>query len=67
MQTPAQPYAISIKEACQRLGISRYTVTRLIRAHAFHAIKVGRRVIIPVDSLSDWLHGEQQSQGMTSW
>ena len=62
MQTPAQPYAISIKEACQRLGISRYTVTRLIRAHAFHAIKVGRRVIIPVDSLSDWLHAKPGSE-----
>lgn len=67
MTTHTEPYAISVKEACQRLGLSRYTLGRLIRAHAFHALKVGRRVLIPVDSLTDWLHGKPYPQRSQSW
>lgn len=57
MDTTTQPFAISIAQACQRLGLSRWTVNRLINTHSLYAMRVGRRVLIPVDSLNDWLHG----------
>ena len=57
MDTTTQPYAISIAQACQRLGVSRWTINRLINTHTLYAMRVGRRILIPVDSLNEWLHG----------
>jgi excisionase family DNA binding protein len=38
-------------EVAKRLGISKQTVDRLIRSGNLRAVKLGRRVLIPVEAV----------------
>jgi excisionase family DNA binding protein len=59
MQQPVQvdPIAVSIAHACQMLGLSRYSVCRLIRNGQIRMQRAGRRVLIPCESIRDFLRG----------
>ncbi len=53
--------AVSVDEVARMLGISRPVAYQLAHQSGFPAIRVSdRRIIVPVDSLKDWL--EQQAK-----
>ncbi len=47
--------AVNVKEAAQLLGLAEKTIYTLTHRADFPAIRVGVRVIIPVDGLREWL------------
>jgi len=47
--------AISIPEASQTLGISRYLLSRLIREGTLPATRAGRRLLLPLEAVKAWL------------
>lgn len=49
---------LNSKEAAAALGISLPTFYELSNRADFPRIRVGRRVLIPVDSLKEWLAKE---------
>lgn len=56
-QIQVDPIAVSIAHACRALGLSRYSVCLLIRSGQVKACRAGRRVLIPSESLRDFLRG----------
>jgi excisionase family DNA binding protein len=51
----AEPLAVSVNEAARRLSLSSRTVATLISTNVLSSIKVGRRRVIPMKSLEDFL------------
>ena len=51
------PLLLGIGDACRTLGIGRSTLFTLLRDGRLPACKVGRRTLIPYDSLRDFLAG----------
>lgn len=49
------------KEAAAALGVSLPTMYDLLNRKDFPCVRVGRRVLIPVDGLRSWL--EKESKG----
>jgi excisionase family DNA binding protein len=45
------PLAVSVQEAAEMLGVSVFTVRRNIRKGLLRAVRIGRRVVVPVESL----------------
>lgn len=41
----------SVAESSQRLSVSTFTTRRLIKAKELHAVRVGKRVLIPESEL----------------
>lgn len=56
----ADKLALSISEAATLLGVSRPTMYNLIHKDGFPVFAIGRRRLIPVDELREWLR--QQSK-----
>lgn len=55
----SEKLTLSVEEMAQTLGISRPVAYELIKREGFPAIRVSeRRIIIPVDSLKQWLNRE---------
>lgn len=54
---PAEPVAMSKKQAADQLGISERSVHRLISDGRLPVVRVGRRVLVPVESLTDLARG----------
>lgn len=48
------------------LGLSRSTVYALLHRADFPAVKIGRRIVIPVESLRAWLERQSGEQGVTA-
>ena len=46
-----EPLAVSCEEAGRLLGVSRFTIRRAIKQGRLQAVRVGRRVLIPVAEL----------------
>ena len=55
-------FAVSIEEAARLLSVSRFTVRRQVRAGRLRAVRVGRRVVILVASLQEFVQHGQPSQ-----
>lgn len=51
MSSPTSPRMHSRDHVAEMLGVSRQTIDRLIRRGELHAIRLGRRVLIPDDAL----------------
>jgi len=47
--------AISVDTAASSIGVSGPTLRRLIRKGAFPGVFIGRRVVVPLRALEDWL------------
>ena len=56
---------VSVKELAAMLGISRPKAYELVRRADFPAVWLGRRVVVPVDGLKQWLSRQtgQESGG----
>ncbi len=55
---PVPKLAYSIKEACQASTLGRATIFNHIREGRLHAVRVGGRTLIPVESLRSLISGE---------
>jgi len=53
--------AVGISEAAALLSVSRRTVENYVRVKAIRARKVGRRTLIPVSALEDFLRRDHDS------
>ena len=48
-------FAFNAGELCQRIGVSKWTVYRLVAEKKVPHVKVGRRVLFPVRAIEKWL------------
>ena len=53
--------AIGVSQAEAMIGVSRKTIERHIRMRHIRAVRIGRRVLIPVSALEDFLATNQPS------
>lgn len=56
-------YTLSVQELARELGISLPKAYELVKQPNFPTIKVGARILIPVDAFNRWL--EEQSKKKT--
>jgi excisionase family DNA binding protein len=54
---------MTVPEAADAVGINALSLYRFIREGRFPAVRVGRRVLVPVAALTKWL--EAQAEGST--
>lgn len=54
---PESPAAVSVTKAAQLLGISRTTAYEAVRDGSLPAIRVRRRIVVPMSWLDDTLRG----------
>lgn len=48
--------ALSLTECAAMMGIGRSKMHELARSEGFPAVRVGRRILVPVDALKTWLN-----------
>ena len=53
--------ALNLSELQVALGIGRSKAFELTRQPGFPAVRIGRRILIPVDSLNEWLAEQVKS------
>jgi excisionase family DNA binding protein len=49
------PLAVGIEKAAEMVGLSKHTVRKYVSEQRILAVRIGRRVIIPVQSLEKLL------------
>ena len=49
---------MSVKELAERMGISLLMAYDLTRREDFPSLRVGARILIPIDAFKDWLARE---------
>lgn len=49
------PVLYRVEEAAEALRLSRTAVYDLIRAGDLRTVKIGRRRLVPIDALSEWV------------
>jgi excisionase family DNA binding protein len=54
--------AMSAEEVCEALGVSERTLRDWTKAGKIPAMKVGRRVLYPVDQLKQWMESQTHGQ-----
>jgi excisionase family DNA binding protein len=54
-RAPVPKLALTVREAGEALGLSPRSVQELVAAGAIPVVRHGRRVLIPVEPLRDWL------------
>ncbi len=61
MQTSMEPHtlALTVNEAAKHLRVSRFTTLKLIREGAIPVVRAGTRIIVPSESVSQFLHGQK--------
>ena len=58
---PVKRIGYSIPEAALSLGLSEKLIVSLIKEQKLRTVKVGKRVIIPVQSLHEFMEGEKEN------
>jgi excisionase family DNA binding protein len=53
--TRLEPLAVDIPEACRLTGLGRSKLYELLTAGEIPSVKVGKRRVVPVASLRQWL------------
>ena len=64
MEGPTEKLAVDIREAAHLLSVCPRTIQNYIRAKMLPARKIGRRVVIPVRALENFLRTDHPSPGM---
>ena len=57
--------AVSTKEAGELIGLSQRTIRRYITAKRIRAVRAGRRVCVPIDSLEEFLRVDNHPSAET--
>ena len=56
MNAQIQKLTYNAKEVATALGISVPKVYQLFKSEGFPAVKIGTRIVVPIDRLSAWLN-----------
>jgi excisionase family DNA binding protein len=64
--TQPEKLAVSVREAAMLLSVSPRTIQNYIRAKIIPARKIGRRTVIPVRALENFLRTDQPSPAAKS-
>lgn len=51
-----EKFALSLNECAVMMGIGRSKMHELARSEGFPVVRVGRRILVPVDALKVWLN-----------
>lgn len=54
-ETDIKKVALNLSELQVALGIGRSKAFELTRQPGFPAVRIGRRILVPVDALDEWL------------
>ena len=54
---------ITVEEMANVVGVSRPKAYELIHKEGFPTVRIGRRVVIPIDGLKRWLEEQAVSVG----
>jgi excisionase family DNA binding protein len=65
LEMEEQVLAVSVIEAARRLGISARTVATLVARNELRSRKIGRRRVIPVGALEQFLRRDHPSSNET--
>lgn len=60
--SPMQPLAVDVREAGRLLSVSPFTIRRMLRDGRLQPIHVGRRVLVPLESLTALVHAKAAAQ-----
>ena len=52
--------ALSITEAAEMLGVSRPTLYKMIKEGKIPALRLRRRIVIPIDEFNEWVRIESR-------
>lgn len=52
---------ISVPEAARLLGLGRNSVYEAVRRGEVPAVRVGRRLVVPIRALEEWLESQTRS------
>jgi excisionase family DNA binding protein len=52
---------LSVRDLCERLGVSKPTAYALCRREGFPCIEVGKKLLIPAAELERWLSEEARN------
>jgi len=50
--------ALSLKDAAKAVGVSTWTLTRMVKRGELLTRRAGRRVLFPMEALKKWLEGK---------
>lgn len=56
IETPPLRLNLSVDDAAIALGVSPRMVRKLIAQHELPVVRIGRRVLVPRENLSSWVH-----------
>ncbi|MBT2663851.1 helix-turn-helix domain-containing protein [Bacillus sp. ISL-45] len=56
-KTGELPEVLEVKDIQEYLGIGRSQAYRLVKSNLFHAVNVGKRILISKKSFLDWFEG----------
>ncbi len=48
-----EPGAVGLPEAARLLGVSQHTARKYVRQQAIPSVRIGRRVLIPMQTIND--------------
>ena len=57
----ADKLTLSVDELAERMGISRPRAYELVHVEGFPSIRFGRRIIIPIEQLHQWLKEQSEA------
>jgi len=49
------PVVLRVEDVGRILGINRAAAYELVKSEGFPSIRIGRRILVPLDSLNEWL------------
>ncbi|HHV63232.1 MAG TPA: helix-turn-helix domain-containing protein [Firmicutes bacterium] len=59
MKRELKPLAYSPEELVQVLGLGRTKIYEAIRAGKLKAVRIGRRIVIPIEAVEEFLRASQ--------
>lgn len=57
IRTHELPEVLEVKDIQEFLGIGRSQAYKLVKSNLFHAVTVGKRILVPKNSFLKWFEG----------
>ena len=57
LQGYAQRLTLTVQEAADLIGVSKPVIYRLLDTGEIHSVRIGRKILIPQESVADYLRG----------